>query len=170
MRITSASVASTSRTKLLTSLGKVEKPLTAIFIKHNCADWNLQDHVRTGSAVAVGAFAVTSAVSTELAIVPVSQQGVFMFRRMKNHVAAIATVPTRWPAARDVFLPSKGDAAIPAVAAFYENFCFVNKHVSPRLKGENTTPLGGNTKEPLTSRNQGRETALSGRRRFRNSA
>src|SRR4029077_13641260 len=41
---------------------------------------------------------------------------------------AIASVPARRPAARNVLLPAEGQAAVPAVSGFHPNFGFVSKH------------------------------------------
>ena len=45
-----------------------------------------------------------------------------------DHVAALAAVPTRRPAAWDELLPPECHAAVSAIAGFHPNFGFVNEH------------------------------------------
>src|SRR5260370_2472866 len=44
----------------------------AVIVEHQCADGNLQNHVRAGMARTVGAFAVTAPIGLQFAVVAVT--------------------------------------------------------------------------------------------------
>ena len=71
---------------------------------------------------------MAAAFRLEFAVETVAQQSVVMGRGFQNHIAAMTAIATGRTAARDIFLPAKGQAAIAAVSADYLNFGFVNKH------------------------------------------
>src|SRR5260370_34007730 len=48
----------------------------AVIVEHQCADGNLQNHVRAGMARTGGAFTVTAASCFEFTVVAVAEQGI----------------------------------------------------------------------------------------------
>src|SRR5215467_2337407 len=77
---------------------------------------------------AVRAFTVPPAVGLELAIVAVAQQRVVVGIRFQIHAPAIPSVAPGRAAARNIFLPAKRHAPVPAVPRLHIDFRFVNKH------------------------------------------
>src|SRR6202023_495227 len=72
---------------------------------------------------------VTAAVGLEFAIEAIAQQCVVVGIRFEVNAAAVAAVAAGGSAARNEFLAPKRNAAVPAVAGLYVDFCFINKHV-----------------------------------------
>jgi len=101
---------------------------SALIVKHQRADRNLQNHVLSGVAGAVGAFAVAAAIGLEFAIVAVAQQRVVVWIGFQVDVAAMAAVASGGAAARNIFLAPKGHAAVTAIAGLHEYFGFINEH------------------------------------------
>ena len=64
----------------------------------------------------------------------------------KDHAAAVAAVAAVGPAAGDVFLPAKADAAVTPFARLHSNFRFIDKHDS----------LGVNPLQFTRERNRGK--------------
>src|ERR1700722_18182322 len=112
----------------LARLGKIAKLRAGIRVKNHGADGHFQHDVVARLAVAIGAFAVATALCVKLAIVAIAQESVVVRIRFEVNVAAVAAVAARWPASRDILLPAERHAAVSAVAAFYQNFSFVCEH------------------------------------------
>src|SRR5277367_750309 len=117
----------------LAGSGQVGNGFTCLVIERDCAERDLQDHVLTGVAGTVRAFAVAPAVRLEFTIVAVTQKRVVVGIRFEVNAATVATIATGRAAARDVLLPTKRDAAVAAVARLDRYFRFISKH-------ENHTP------------------------------
>src|SRR5277367_4446108 len=132
--LVAASAASTLRDQnALAGSGQVGDGFAGFVVVGDGAEGNLQDHVSTGVAGAVRAFAVTPAVGFELAIVAVTQKRVVVGIRFEVNAAAVSAIAAGRSAARDVLLPTEGNAAVAAVAGLDRYFRFVSKH-------ENHTP------------------------------
>src|SRR5260370_264720 len=69
----------------------------ALLVKHQRADGNLQDHVLAGMAGAVGAFAVSSAIGLEFAIVAVAQQPFVLSIAFQINVPSMPPFPPPGP-------------------------------------------------------------------------
>src|SRR5690242_15498099 len=115
---------------------EVRKNFVTIVIENQGAHGNLQDHVVAGMPGAIGAFPVATAVSLELAVVPVAQECVVVRVGFQQNASAIAAIAAGGAAPRDVFFTTKGYAAVSAVPRFDQDFGLVNKHrsSSPRKK------------------------------------
>src|SRR5260370_41861097 len=98
---------------------------SALIVKHQRADRNLQNHVLSGVAGAVGAFSVGAAIGLEFAVVAVAQQRVVVLLGFPVDVAAIAAVASGGAAARNIFLAPQGHAAGTPIAGLHEYFCFI---------------------------------------------
>src|SRR5260370_11785968 len=110
-----AATASTVRDQYaLARRGEIGDGRATLIVEHQCADGNLQDHVLTGMAGAIGAFAVAAAIGFEFAIVAVTEQRVVIRIGFEIDAAAIAAVAAGGTAARHVFFAPKGHAAIAA--------------------------------------------------------
>ena len=46
----------------------------------------------------------------------------------EHDIAALATIAPIRPAPIDIFLPTKRDAAVPAIPCFYADFYFIDEH------------------------------------------
>src|SRR5690348_5782283 len=126
--VTATTATATSGEKTLAGLCEIEELLTGISVKDDGADWNGQNSWSAGAAVAIGAFAVTSALGLEFTIIAIAKERVVVGVRLDINVAAIAAVAAGWAAARNVFFAAKGHAAVAAIAGFDKNFGFVSKH------------------------------------------
>jgi len=100
----------------------------ALFVKHQRAYRNLQDHVLAGVASAVGAFAVAAPLGLEFAIVAVAQQRVVVWIGFQIDVAAVAAIAAGGTSAWNVFLAPEGHATVAAATGLHENFGFINEH------------------------------------------
>ena len=107
--------------------GKIGDGLAGLVVEDERANGYLQDQVRAGVASAVGAFAVTSALGLEFAIVAVSEQGVVVRIGFQIDAAPVAAIAARRTATRNKLLAAKSHAAVTAVAGLYEYFGFINK-------------------------------------------
>ena len=96
--------------------------------------------------MAIRAFAVAAALGLEFAVVAITQQGIVIGICFHIHTAAVAAIATRWAAAWNVLFPAKREAAIAAVAAFHQDFGFVNKHWMLFLKVYTKEVRTGNQK------------------------
>src|SRR6266705_5233599 len=124
-----ASAAATMRDQhALSRAGEIGNGCAGLVIEDERADRNLQDHVLTGMAGAVGAFAVAATISLEFAIVTIAEKRVVVYVGFEIDAAAMAAVAPRRTAARHVFFAPEGHAAVAALAGLHEYFGFVNEH------------------------------------------
>src|SRR5208283_4807871 len=107
---------------------KIENLLARLLVVHNRSDWNLEQYVFALAAALVRAFAVASALRLVFGIEAEMHQRVMALAGFHNHVAAIAAVAARRPAAWNIFLATEGHAAIAAVTGLDPNFRFINEH------------------------------------------
>src|SRR5260370_5583823 len=126
--IAAATAATVRNQYALARRGEIGDGRAALIVEHQCAEWNLQDHVLTGMAGAVGAFAVAAAVGLEFAIVAVTEQRVVIRIGLEIDAAAMAAVTAGGTTALHVFFAPKIHATIAAVAGFHEYFCSIHDH------------------------------------------
>src|SRR5260370_17285213 len=87
--IAAATAATVRNQYALARRGEIGDGRAALIVEHQCAEWNLQDHVLTGMAGAVGAFAVAAAVGLEFAIVAVTEHPLVIRIALQQHAASI---------------------------------------------------------------------------------
>src|ERR1700693_1221896 len=129
--VSAAAAPTLRRFPALASFGEIKKLLTAVCVKNHRAYRDFQHSFFARSAVAVRAFAVATAFRLKFAIVAIAQQRVVMRICFDINIAAMPAVAAGRPAARDILLPAKRDAAIATATGFYRNFRFICKHKSP---------------------------------------
>jgi len=112
----------------LARAGEIGDGRAALIVEHQRADGNLQNHVRTGMAGAVRAFAVAAAIGLEFAIVPVPEQRVVVRISFEIDAAAMTAVAAGRTAAGHVFFAAEGHAAVAAVSCLHEYFGLINEH------------------------------------------
>lgn len=133
--VASAAAAAARDNKLLPGFGEIEKLLACFFVVN---DGSYRDGQLNGFAVSprsIAAFAVPAALRFVLGIEAKMQQSVVVKAGRENDVASVASITAAGPAARHILLAAKGQAAIAAVACFYRNRYFVNKHGRVKEKG-----------------------------------
>ena len=109
-------------------LGEVVYLLAGLIVIDDCPDRHFQQHVFALFAGFVRAFAVASALRFVFRIEAEVHQRVVALAGFHDHVATLAAVAARRPAARDKLLPPERHAAIAAVACLHPNFGFINEH------------------------------------------
>ncbi len=102
--------------------------LAGFLVVKGCAHRHLQHDRVAVEPGAVGSHAVLAALRFVLGVIAEMDQRVVPLRRLHHHVAAAAAVAARRAAARHKLLAPEGHAAIAAVAGFYADFCFIDKH------------------------------------------
>src|SRR5271163_2703552 len=94
--LVTASTASALRDQdSLAGVGQVGDSFAGLVVVGDCAEGNVQDHVPAGVAGAIRAFAVTTAVRLEFAIVAVAQKRIVVRIRFEINTAAVAAVAAR---------------------------------------------------------------------------
>ncbi len=86
---------------------------------------------------------MTAAIGFELAIVAIPEERVVVRIRFEINAPAVSAVAARWAATGNIFFTAKRDAAVAAVAGFYQDFSFVSEHVnhSPQKTAARRLPL-----------------------------
>ena len=114
--------------EVLAGGGEVEEHLAGIVIVDDGADRNLEDGIRAGLAVAVGALAVATGVGTEFTIEAETEERVLVGSGDELDAATRAAVATGGAATRDELLPAEGDTTATAITGFHVDASFINKH------------------------------------------
>ena len=110
---------------------------SAVFVEDQSANGNLQNHIRTGMAGAVGTFSVAPALRLEFTVVAIAQQSIVVGIGFNEDATAVAAVPAGRTAAGHEFFAAERYTTIAAVAGLHGDFCFVNKHRStPFIRAE----------------------------------
>ena len=109
--------------------------LAGFLVVKGCADRDLQDDGVAVEAGAVGAHAVLAALALVLRVIAEVDEGVVALRADHDDVAAAAAVAARGSAAGNELLAAEGHAAVAAVAGFDANFCFIDEHGEPGIRG-----------------------------------
>jgi hypothetical protein len=120
------------RDPLLAVLGEIEELFAGFVVENDRADRDLHDEVFAIAAGAVRAFAVAAALGRVFGIEAEVKERVAVDGRDDDNVAATAAIAARWAAARHVFFAAEGEAAVAAVAGFYRNSYFIDKHEKSR--------------------------------------
>jgi hypothetical protein len=71
---------------------------------------------------------VTPAIRAEQAVISITQQSVFVLRADQPDICAMSAIAAGRAATWDVLLPTECDASVSAIAGFYVDSSFVNKH------------------------------------------
>ena len=99
------------------------------------ADGDLDGDGATIEAGTVGTHAVLPALGFVLRVVAEMDEGVVALGADHDDVAAASAVAAGGTAAGDEFFAAEGHAAVAAVAGFYFDFCFIDKHGTTRDEG-----------------------------------
>jgi hypothetical protein len=130
--ITTTTAPAASGEEALAGLREVEELLTGVGVEDDGADGYGEDRWNARAAVAIGPFAVASALGLEFTIVTIAKKRVVVRVGLDVDVATIATVATRRAAARDIFFATEGHAAVATIAGLHDNFCFISEHGTRR--------------------------------------
>ena len=98
---------------------------------------------RNTCAVAAGAlatFTVAATLGIVLGVEPEMQEGVVVVAGFEKYIAAVTSISSAGPPARNEFFAPERKATIPAVAGFHGDDYFVYKHFSNK-KGAQEAPL-----------------------------
>src|SRR5579871_5156683 len=102
--------------------------LAGLLVIKGCSYGDLQHNRLAVEPCAIRSHAVLAALCLVLRVVAEVNEGVMTLRRLHNYVAATAAVAARRSAAGHKLFPAKRHAAIAAVASFYPDFRFIDKH------------------------------------------
>src|SRR5277367_1037681 len=116
----------------LVGMAKIVDEFSGLVVVEHGAYWHLQSDVLTLAATAVGAFAVFSALGLVLRVIAEMDERIVTFARLHDDVAAAAAVAAGGAAAGHEFFAAKGHTSVAAVAGFYFDLCFIDKHFFPR--------------------------------------
>jgi hypothetical protein len=84
-----------------------------------------------------------SALRLVLGVEAKVHKSVVALARFHHDIATIAAIATGRPAARNVFLPTEGEAAVPTVPSLHPDCGFINEHQSTRFSFVNLRVLCG---------------------------
>src|ERR1700730_13105551 len=127
-RISAPSTSTAGYHKALVGLRKFENFLSRFVVVDNRPDRNFQNHIPAVASRLVGPFAVASALRGVLGIETEVHERVVALAGFHDYVAALAAVPSGWPAAGNELLAPESHAAIAAVSGLDSNFRLINKH------------------------------------------
>jgi hypothetical protein len=117
VRIAEAAAPAFRREPALSVFRQVAVKLARLAVEDLRAEGDAHDHVLALAPVAVGAFAVTTALCLMLGVKTEVEECVERRVGFEPDVAAAPAVAARGAAARDEFFASEGRHAVPAVAA-----------------------------------------------------
>jgi len=126
--IATASASAVRDQDALAGRGEVGDGFAGVFVVGDGAYRHEQSHVVAGVAGAIRPFPVAAAVGFEFAVVAIAQQRVVVWIGFKLDAAAASAIAAGRSAARNIFFAAECDAAIAAVARFYVDFGFIDKH------------------------------------------
>src|SRR5271165_2660664 len=109
-------------------MAKIVHEFAGFVIVNGGADGDLENDVRALATRAIRAFAVFSALGFVLWVVAEMDERIVALARLHDDVAAAAAVAAGGSAAGHEFFAAKGHASVAAVAGFYLDLCFVDKH------------------------------------------
>ncbi len=125
--VAAAAAAAAGGQEPLARFGEIEKKDAGGLVVNHCPHRDRHVDRTALGAGAIAAFTVPAALGAMLGVVTELKQGVLMNGRDQVDVAAAAAVAARRTAARDVFLPPEGHAAVAAVAGFNQDARLVEK-------------------------------------------
>src|SRR5437867_969 len=106
---------------------KIGNALARFGVGHDGSHGNAQNDIVRPPAVLIGASAVLAVPRAVNARVAVVDQGVDVAVRYREDTASSPTITTVRAAARNEFLTSEADRAVPAVASDHLDTCFVDE-------------------------------------------
>ena len=98
------------------------------FVVHLCSDRDVDHQLRPVFSMPVLTRAVASPASFEVLPIFKGEQGIEMSGSPKVEVPAVAAISAAGSSPRDIFLPSEGQTAVPAISCFDLDFCVINEH------------------------------------------
>src|SRR6186713_1908902 len=132
MIIAETAIAALEQAIALPRYGHIDDQTLAVFLIDFGSDRHLHDRIGAAGAGHHLAFAAFTALGLHMLLETVVDQGVEIFHRLRDHIAAAPAVTAIGPAIFDKFLTSKGDAAVATGSAGCIHLCDVEKlHVSP---------------------------------------
>ncbi len=127
-RVALAAFAAAGHGEAFAGLGEIVEALAGGFVVDHGADGHLDVERAALGAGPLAALAVTAALGLVLGVEAELEQGVLVLGGDQGHVAAAAAIAAARAAARDELFPAESQAAVAAVARFYENSRFVDEH------------------------------------------
>ncbi len=112
----------------LVRMTKIVHQFAGLVVVESGAYGDLQNDVRTLAARAIRAFAVFSALGFVLRVVAEMDERIVALARLHDDVAAAAAVAAGGSPSGHEFFAAKGHASVAAVAGFYFDLCFIDKH------------------------------------------
>jgi hypothetical protein len=135
---------------LLADLSEIEELVTGIIVVNDRTYGHCQLNGSPVVTLAVAAFAVAAALGLVLRVKAVTEQGVFVFAGDEGDIAAAAAIATAGTTAGYVLLTPERETAVAAVAGFYQNFYFIDKHKgTTKKKAANPIRISGRFKSTL---------------------
>jgi hypothetical protein len=113
---------------LLVGVLEVVHQFAGVLVVNGCAHGDFEDDGASVEAVAVGAEAVFAALRLVFRVIAEVNEGIVALRGDHDDVAAASAVAARGAAAGNKLFTPEGHAAIAAVAGFYTDLCFIDKH------------------------------------------
>src|SRR5436190_9266954 len=114
--------------KALPGFGEVVKKFIGCLVVNNRAQGNGDLQILAAFPALGASESMLSTVCFEGMVVTELEQRVLLRVGDKIDIAAVAAIAAARAALRDELLPSKGDAAVPAVSGAHRDFGFVNEH------------------------------------------
>src|SRR4051812_12875224 len=136
-RVASAAASTFGHGETLARLGEVEELFPAIGVVDDGPDGHGHLYVVALATSPVTAFAVAATFRVVLGVEAEMQKSVVVRVCDHDDVPAAATVSAARTAARNEFLTTKRETPVAAIACFYFDFYFVDKHCWKRKR-----PLG----------------------------
>lgn len=162
MLVAAAAAAATGEHDPLIRALKVVDLLPGVLVIDDGADRNLEHDIFAVPAGTVGAFAVTAPLCLVLRVIAKMDQSVVALAGLKHHVATATAVASGGSTARHKLFPTKGHAAIAAIAGLDLDSCLIDKHGLSKV----FPPCGNRaTLSVLPDGGQGFEFDQSGRER-----
>jgi len=127
MKIAQAPAPAFTEQKFLAGTIKIGDECGFVFLKNLCAHGYGHDHIIRAFAVALLAHTVLAVFGFEVLLVAEINEGIKPRGRADNDTAAAPAITAIRPAFGDEFLTPERDAAGPAIAGFYKDFCFIEE-------------------------------------------
>ena len=127
MSVPVAAVAATSQRRTLSHLRQIGDHRLLVLVQNLRAGRHPEDHGLGGLPAAVLPHAMAAARRLEVLLVAEVDQRVEPIDRLDDYVSTAPTVAAVRPAELDELLAPKGDAAVPAVAAFDKDFLLIEE-------------------------------------------
>jgi hypothetical protein len=123
--------------------GKVVKKFTGIIVERHRSAGNTDLRVFPVFAVPVAAHAMLAPFRFKGVIESKFEERIFVRVGHQINISALAAIAAAGTALRDEFLPSKGNAAVPAVSGANSDSGFIDKHERRNANGIESAQWGG---------------------------